>query len=60
MRLVVGTKTGKRKTGDYGLFARVLLDDNVTDLLRDEDLVNTSRRMASVPDGQDEIGGDAA
>lgn len=57
VRLVVGTKTGRRKSGDYGLFARVLLGDDVADLLRDETLVETSRRMASVPDGQEGNGG---
>lgn len=58
VRLVVGTKTGKRKSGDYGLFARVLLGDDVADLLRDETLVETSRRMASVPDRQEGNGGE--
>ncbi|MGO2141226.1 MAG: hypothetical protein ACTH30_12555 [Leucobacter sp.] len=53
VRLVVGTKTGRRKSGDYGLFARVLLGDDVADLLRDEGLVESSRRMASVPDLQE-------
>ena len=53
VRLVIGTKTGKRKTGQYGLFARVLLGDDVADLLRDDDLVETSRRSACVPAGQD-------
>ncbi len=57
VRLVVGTKTGKRKAGDYGLFARVLLGDDVADLLRDETLVETSRRMASVPDRHEGNGG---
>lgn len=57
VRLVVGTKTGRRKTGDYGLFARVLLGDDVADLLRDETLVKTSRRMASIPDEQQGNGG---
>ncbi|QNA92995.1 MULTISPECIES: hypothetical protein [unclassified Microbacterium] len=57
VRLVVGTKTGKRKAGDYGLFARVLLGDDVADLLRDETLVTTSRRMASIPAGQEGNGG---
>lgn len=57
VRLVVGTKTGRRKAGDYGLFARVLLGDDVVDLLRDETLVETSRRMASVPDRQEGNGG---
>ena len=57
VRLVVGTKTGKRKAGDYGLFARVLLGDDVADLLRDETLVETSRRMASVPDRREGNGG---
>lgn len=50
VRLVVGTKTGRRRTGQYGLFARVLLGDDVADLLRDDDLVRTSRRSAHVPD----------
>lgn len=59
VRLVVGTKTGRRKSGDYGLFARVLLGDDVADLLRDETLVEASRRMASVPDLQDGQGGAA-
>ena len=53
VRLVIGTKTGQRNTGQYGLFARVLLGDDVADLLRDEDLVETSRRSACLPDGQD-------
>lgn len=57
VRLVVGTKTGRRKRGDYGLFARVLLGDDVADLLRDEELVSQSRRMASIPDRQQENGG---
>jgi hypothetical protein len=57
VRLVVGTKTGRRKSGDYGLFARVLLGDDVADLLRDETLVETSRRMASIPDRQEGNGG---
>lgn len=52
VRLVIGTKTGKRKTGQYGLFARVLLGDDVADLLRDDDLVETSRRSACASDGQ--------
>jgi hypothetical protein len=46
VRLVVGAKTGKRKGGQYGLFARVLLGDDATDLLRDEALVSASRRSA--------------
>lgn len=50
VRLVVGTKTGRRRTGQYGLFARVLLGDDVADLLRDDDLVAASRRSAHVPD----------
>ncbi|MDA3147095.1 hypothetical protein JSO19_06855 [Leucobacter sp. UCMA 4100] len=58
VRLVVGTKTGRRKSGDYGLFARVLLGDDVADLLRDETLVNTSRRMTSIPDRQEDNGGE--
>lgn len=53
VRLVIGAKTGQRKTGQYGLFARVLLGDDVADLLRDEDLVEASRRSACLPDGQD-------
>lgn len=56
VRLVVGSKIGRRKTGDYGLFARVLLGDDVADLLRDETLVETSRRMAAVSDGQEDNG----
>lgn len=52
VRLVIGTKTGKRKTGQYGLFARVLLGDDVADLLRDDDLVETSRRSSCAPDRQ--------
>lgn len=59
VRLVVGTKTGRRTRGDYGLFARVLLGDDVADLLRDEDLVESSRRMASVPDLKEGQGGAA-
>lgn len=59
VRLVVGTKTGRRKSGDYSLFARVLLGDDVADLLRDEGLVEPSRRMASVPDLQEGQGGAA-
>lgn len=58
VRLVIGTKTGKRKTGQYGLFARVLLGDDVADLLSDDDLVETSRRSACVPDRQN--GGQSA
>jgi hypothetical protein len=50
VRLVVGTNTGRRRTGQYGLFARVLLGDDVADLLRDDDLVRASRRSAHVPD----------
>lgn len=46
VRLVVGTNTGKRRNGQYGLFARVLLGDDVADLLRDETLVTASRRSA--------------
>lgn len=53
VRLVVGTKTGKRKSGDYGLFARVLLGDDVADLLRDDALVQASRRAAVAPTGQE-------
>ena len=49
VRLIVGTKDRKRQRGQYGLFARALLGDDVTDLLRDETLVEISRRMVSVP-----------
>lgn len=54
VRLVVGTQTGKRASGQYGLFARVLLGDDVTDLLRDEALVNSSRTASG---GQEGVGG---
>jgi len=54
VRLVVGTQTGRRASGQYGLFARVLLGDDVTDLLRDEALVTSSR---SASGGQDGAGG---
>lgn len=50
VRLVLGTKTRKRKTSQYGLFARVLLGDDVADLLGDDDLVDLSRRSACGPD----------
>ena len=53
VRLVIGTKTGKRKTGQYGLVARVLPGDDVADRPRDVDLVETSRRSACLPDGRD-------
>ena len=56
VRLVVGTQTGKRQRGQYGLFARVLLGDDVADLLRDETLVTASRRSAPAG-GQDGAGG---
>lgn len=52
VRLVVGTRTGRRKKGHYGLFARVLLGDDVADLLCDEALVAASRRSALIPDRQ--------
>lgn len=52
VRLVLGTKTGKRQTGGYGLFARVLLGDDVADLLSDDDLVDLSRQSVCVPDPQ--------
>lgn len=55
VRLVVGTKTGKRGNGQYGLFARVLLGDNLDDLLRDAPLVAASRRSAA--SGADGAGG---
>lgn len=55
VRLVVGTRTGRRKDGQYGLFARVLLGDDVADLLCDEALVAASRRSALIPDQQ--VGG---
>lgn len=58
VRLIVGTKDRKRQQGQYGLFARALLGDDVTDLLRDETLVEISRRMASVPALQESKGGD--
>ena len=58
VRLIVGTKDRKRQKGQYGLFARALLGDDVTDLLRDETLVEVSRRMASVPDLQESRGGE--
>lgn len=52
VRLVVGTKTGKRRGGQYGLFARVLLGDDVTDLLRDTTLVTASRESAASGSGE--------
>lgn len=59
VRLVVGTQTGKRQRGQYGLFARVLLGDDVADLLRDEHLVTASRRSAHRGD-TDWEGGDGS
>lgn len=58
VRLVVGTRTGRRKKGQYGLFARVLLGDDVANLLCDEALVAASRRRAFIPDRQ--MGGQAS
>lgn len=55
VRLVVGTKSGKRGSGQYGLFARVLLGDDVAELLRDETLVMASRSSAAA--GRDGAGG---
>ncbi|WP_449276689.1 hypothetical protein [Leucobacter sp. GX24907] len=57
VRLVVGTQSKRRKHGTFGLFARVLLGDEIADLLRDEVLVESSRRMAAVPDLGEEQGG---
>lgn len=51
VRLVVGTQTGPRASGQYGLFARVLLGDDVTDLLRDEALVTSSRSASGGQEG---------
>ena len=50
VRLLVGIPAGRRRVGRYGLLARVLLGDDVTDLLSDTALVDVARRMAPVPD----------
>lgn len=50
MRLLVGIPAGRRRAGRYGLLARVLLGDDVADLLSDTALVDVVRRMAPVPD----------
>ena len=51
VRLLVGIPAGRRRrAGRYGLLARVLLGDDVADLLSDTALVDVVRRMAPVPD----------
>lgn len=45
--LVVGSAARGRGSSRYGLLARVLLGDDVADLLRDEDLVTRSRTIAA-------------
>ncbi|MBK0420260.1 hypothetical protein JD276_14595 [Leucobacter sp. CSA1] len=53
VRLVVGSQTGKRRrSGQYGLFARVLLGDDVADLLRDESLVTASRTASGMQESR--------
>jgi hypothetical protein len=47
VRLVVGAGTPRREPARYGLLARVLLGDDVAELLRDEDLVARSRSIAA-------------
>lgn len=50
VRLLVGVPAGRRRSGRHGLLARVLLGDDVADLLSDTALVDVARRMAPVPD----------
>lgn len=50
VRLLVGIPAGRRRAGRHGLLARVLLGDDVADLLSDTALVDVVRQMAPIPD----------
>ncbi len=52
LRLVIGTKPGRKSPGRMGILARTLLGDRVCDLLHDADLVTAAKQSlpASQPD----------
>lgn len=48
LRLVIGTKQGRKNPGRIGIFARTLLGDRVPDLLQDTELVTAAKQSLFV------------